>query len=145
MVPTGLVVCRLAGGAETERFPEYYGLATVYNLDTQLIELALQQHNLPLARQRLAEAVKLPQVGPSMRHIRNRYLQHYFEQSGDYRQTYSPETGVFGGWKKLPRGWKGLSGNLDLGCSVMNLGKIVTEKGDLSAGRAFWVCLFAAL
>lgn len=63
-------------------------VSALYYLDTQLIELALQQHNLPLARKRLAEAVKLPQVDPSMLHIRNRYLQHYFEQSGDYRQAY---------------------------------------------------------
>lgn len=60
----------------------------LYYLDTQLIELALKQNNLPLARQRMANAVKLDYVEPNMLHIRNRYLQHYFEEAGDFRQAY---------------------------------------------------------
>lgn len=60
----------------------------LYYLDTQLIELALKQNNVALARRRLAEAVKPDYVEPSMLHIRNRYLQHYFAETGDFKQAY---------------------------------------------------------
>lgn len=62
--------------------------SAVYYLDTQLIELALKQNNLALARKRLAEAVKPDYVEPNMLHIRNRYLQHYYEEAGDYKKAY---------------------------------------------------------
>lgn len=48
----------------------------------------MKEGNLPLAQKRLKEAVKLAFVEPNMIHIRNRYLQHYFEQSKDFRQAY---------------------------------------------------------
>lgn len=69
-------------------FREIDNKSALYYLDTQLIELALKQNNLPLARKRLAEAVKLNYVEPNMLHIRNRYLQHYFEESGDFKKAY---------------------------------------------------------
>ena len=46
----------------------------LYYLDTQLIELALKQNNLPLARKRMSEAIQPDYVEPNMQHIRNRYL-----------------------------------------------------------------------
>ena len=60
----------------------------LYYLDTQLIELALKQNNLPLARKRMSEAIQPDYVEPNMQHIRNRYLQHYFEEVGDFKQAY---------------------------------------------------------
>lgn len=60
----------------------------LYYLDTQLIELALKQGDLPLARRRMAEAIRPDYVEPNMLHIRNRYLQHYFEEAGDFKQAY---------------------------------------------------------
>lgn len=60
----------------------------LYYLDTQLIELALKQGDVELARRRLQEAVSPDYVEPGMRHIRNRYLQHYFAESGDFKQAY---------------------------------------------------------
>ena len=63
-------------------------ISALYYLDTQLIELALKQNNLALARKRLAEAVKPDYVEPNMLHIRNRYLQHYYEETGDYKKAY---------------------------------------------------------
>lgn len=60
----------------------------LYYLDTQLIELALKQNDLPLARRRLAEAIQPDYVEPSMQHIRNRYLQHYFAEAGDFKRAY---------------------------------------------------------
>lgn len=62
--------------------------SALYYLDTQLIELALKQNNLPLARKRMAEAIKPDYIEPNMQHIRNRYLQHYFEEAGDFKQAY---------------------------------------------------------
>lgn len=62
--------------------------SALYYIDTQLIELALKRGDLPLARKRLKEAVKPDVIDPNMLHIRNRYLQHYFEESGNFRQAY---------------------------------------------------------
>lgn len=62
--------------------------SALYYIDTQLIELALKEGNLPLAQKRLKEAVVPAFVEPNMVHIRNRYLQHYFEESQDFRQAY---------------------------------------------------------
>lgn len=63
-------------------------VSALYYLDTQLIELALKQNDLPLARKRFVEAVTPEYVEPNMLHIRNRYLQHYFEEAGDYKKAY---------------------------------------------------------
>lgn len=60
----------------------------LYYIDTQLIELALKNGNVSQAREYLRNAVKPDYVEPNMIHIRNRYLQHYFEQSGDFKNAY---------------------------------------------------------
>ncbi|WP_300728689.1 histidine kinase [uncultured Bacteroides sp.] len=62
--------------------------SALYYIETQMIELALQQGNLQLAQKRIADAVKLDYVEPNMLHIRNKYLQHYFEKNGDYKNAY---------------------------------------------------------
>ena len=69
-------------------FREIGNTTALYYIDTQLIELALKKNNLALARKRLRDAVKPDFVDPNMLHIRNRYLQHYFEESGNFRQAY---------------------------------------------------------
>lgn len=69
-------------------FRRTHNESALYYIDTQLIELALKEKNMPLARKRLAEAVRPTYVEPNMVHIRNRYLQHYFEETGDYRKAY---------------------------------------------------------
>ncbi|WP_296260741.1 tetratricopeptide repeat protein [uncultured Phocaeicola sp.] len=69
-------------------FKEMENTSALYYIDTQLIELALKRDDLPLARKRLKEAVKPDVIDPNMLHIRNRYLQHYFEESGNFRQAY---------------------------------------------------------
>ena len=69
-------------------FKEMENTSALYYIDTQLIELALKRGDLPLARKRLKEAVKPDVIDPNMLHIRNRYLQHYFEESGNFRQAY---------------------------------------------------------
>lgn len=69
-------------------FKEMENTSALYYIDTQLIELALKRDDLPLARKCLKEAVKPDVIDPNMLHIRNRYLQHYFEESGNFRQAY---------------------------------------------------------
>ncbi len=69
-------------------FQKMGNISALYYMDTQLIELALKENNLPLARKRLREAVKPDFVDPNMLYIRNRYLQHYYERSGDFGQAY---------------------------------------------------------
>lgn len=60
----------------------------LYCIDTQLMELALKQGNVALARERLSKAVKYEEVEPNMIHVRNRYLQRYYEKVGDYKHAY---------------------------------------------------------
>lgn len=52
------------------------------------MELALKQGNVALAKERLKHAKKYDQVEPNMIHVRNRYLQRYYEKVGDYKQAY---------------------------------------------------------
>lgn len=60
----------------------------LYCIDTQLMELALKQGNVKLARERLKQAKQYDQVEPNMIHVRNRYLQRYYEKVGNYKQAY---------------------------------------------------------
>lgn len=69
-------------------FQEMKNNSALYYIDTQLIELALKEGNLPLAERRMKEAVKLTYVEPNMLRIRNKYLQHYFSEKGDYERAY---------------------------------------------------------
>lgn len=69
-------------------FDSIHHSTALYCIDTQLMELALKQGNVALARERLKHAVKYDQVEPNMIHIRNRYLQRYYEKVGDYKQAY---------------------------------------------------------
>lgn len=41
-----------------------------------------------MASEIISKAVKPEFIEPNMLHIRNKYLQHYFEQSGDYKNAY---------------------------------------------------------
>lgn len=69
-------------------FKKTNNVTALYYIDTQLIELAIRQKNIPLARKRIAEAVKPDYVEPTMLHIRNRYIQHYYEQNGNFEKAY---------------------------------------------------------
>ena len=62
--------------------------SALYYIDTQLIELALKQGDVQLARQRIRDAVKPDYVEPNMIHIRNKYIQHYYEKSGNFKEAY---------------------------------------------------------
>lgn len=62
--------------------------SALYYIETQLIELALKKGNVRMASDIISKAVKPEFIEPNMLHIRNKYLQHYFEESGDYKQAY---------------------------------------------------------
>lgn len=70
-------------------FFEEMGVTTaLYYIDTQNIELALLQKDLSKARRLLTESVTPPDIDPDMVHIRNKYLQQFHEEAGDYKQAY---------------------------------------------------------
>ncbi|WP_300701749.1 histidine kinase [Bacteroides sp.] len=70
-------------------FFEEMGVTTaLYYIDTQNIELALLQKDLSKARRLLAKSVTPRDIDPDMVHIRNKYLQQFHEEAGDYKQAY---------------------------------------------------------
>lgn len=74
---------------ECRPFFERIGHTTaLYYLDTQTVEMALLRKNFPRAYEVLAHGVTPADIDPDMVHIRNRYLQQYYEETGDFRQAY---------------------------------------------------------
>lgn len=72
-----------------EPFFRQMGVSTaLYYIDTQNIQLALLRHNLPEAARLIKEAVIPADIDPDMVHIRNRYLRHFYNEIGEYRQAY---------------------------------------------------------
>lgn len=71
-----------------EFFSSIHHSTALYCIDTQLMELALKQGNVALAKERLSHAVDYDNVEPNMIHVRNRYLQRYYEKVGDYKHAY---------------------------------------------------------
>lgn len=63
-------------------------ISALYYIETQLIELALKQGKVDLAGDIIRKAQKPDFIEPNMYHIRNRYLQHYFEEKGDFKNAY---------------------------------------------------------
>ena len=72
-----------------EPFFEQLGVTTaLYYIDTQKIELALLQKDFQKARRILSESVAPPDIDPDMVHIRNKYLQQFYEETNNYQQAY---------------------------------------------------------
>lgn len=70
-------------------FFQKIGMSTaLYYIDTQDIELALLRKDLQRARRILTEGKTPPDIDPDMVNIRNKYLQQYYEETGNYRQAY---------------------------------------------------------
>lgn len=70
-------------------FFEEMGVSTaLYYIDTQKIELALLQKDFQEARRLLSESVVPPGIDPDMVHIRNKYLQQFYEETGNYKRAY---------------------------------------------------------
>lgn len=75
--------------AKCKPFFEEMGVTTaLYYIDTQNIELALLQKDLSKARLLMAKSITPSDIDPDMVHIRNKYLQQYHEEAGDYKQAY---------------------------------------------------------
>lgn len=74
---------------ECQLFFEEMGVSTaLYYIDTQKIELALLQKDFQEARRLLSESVVPPGIDPDMVHIRNKYLQLFYEETGNYKRAY---------------------------------------------------------
>ena len=57
-------------------------------IHAQMIELAVRQKNMALAEKRIEEAAGFDYEEPGMRHLLNQYMQHYFEEVGDFKNAY---------------------------------------------------------
>ena len=74
---------------ECQLFFEGMGVSTaLYYIDTQKIELALLQKDFQEARRLFSESVVPPGIDPDMVHIRNKYLQQFYEETGNYKRAY---------------------------------------------------------
>lgn len=74
---------------ECQLFFEEMGVSTaLYYIDTQKIELALLQKDFQEARRLLSESVVPPGIDLDMVHIRNKYLQQFYEETGNYKRAY---------------------------------------------------------
>lgn len=74
---------------ECQPFFEEMGVSTaLYYIDTQKIELALLQKDFQEARRLLSESVVPPGIDPDMVHVRNKYLQQFYEETGNYKRAY---------------------------------------------------------
>lgn len=74
---------------ECQLFLRKWGVSTaLYYIDTQKIELALLQKDFQEARRLLSESVVPPGIDPDMVHIRNKYLQQFYEETGNYKRAY---------------------------------------------------------
>ena len=62
--------------------------SAVHYIETQMIELALKKGNIAQARKMIARTAPVGHLDANMLTIRNQYLQHYFERTGDYRHAY---------------------------------------------------------
>lgn len=62
--------------------------SAVHYIETQMIELALKKGNIAQAQKMIARTTPVGHLDANMLSIRNQYLQHYFERTGDYRQAY---------------------------------------------------------
>lgn len=70
-------------------FFDKIGMTTaLYYIDTQNIKLALLRKDLPKARRLLTGSITPAGIDPDMVHIRNKYLQQYCEETGNYVRAY---------------------------------------------------------
>lgn len=69
-------------------FTEIKHNTAVYYIETQMIELALKKGNTALAHQMIERTTPKGHLDANIQMIRNQYLQHYFERTGDYRRAY---------------------------------------------------------
>lgn len=69
-------------------FSEIKNNSAVHYIETLMIELSLKEGNIGRAKEMIARTASTGHVDANMLTIRNQYLLHYFEKSGDYRNAY---------------------------------------------------------
>ncbi len=69
-------------------FRETQNSNALYYINTQLMELALRENNIALARKYLKRFVTPAYVEPNMVHIRNKYLERYYVKTGNFKEAY---------------------------------------------------------
>ncbi len=69
-------------------FREIGSTTALYYIDTQKIELALQRKDFAEARRLLTVSKASPEIDADMIHIRNKYLQQFHEETGNYQRAY---------------------------------------------------------
>ena len=69
-------------------FKQIGNTSGLYHTETQLFELALRKGNIDDASDRLNAITGNLYAEPTLVGIRKRYLQHYYEEIGDYDKAY---------------------------------------------------------
>lgn len=69
-------------------FAGIHNNSAVHYIETQMIELALKKGNIVLAKNLIKRTAPKGHVDANMLTIRNRYLLHFFEKTGDYQNAY---------------------------------------------------------
>lgn len=69
-------------------FKEIGSTTALYYIDTQKIELTLQRKDFAEARRLLTVSKASPEIDADMIHIRNKYLQQFHEETGNYQRAY---------------------------------------------------------
>lgn len=70
-------------------FYKYDITPALYYIDTQNIILSLQRKDLSKAKRIQTEGISSVGIDQTMLHIRNKYLQQYYEKKEDYKNAYS--------------------------------------------------------
>lgn len=60
----------------------------LYYIDTQRIGLALERNDMATVRNLLSKAANPNHIEPDMLHIRNKYLQEFYEKTADYKNAF---------------------------------------------------------
>lgn len=69
-------------------FSEFYSASTLYYIETLMIELALRKGDVARAKQLITRTEPDVQVDANSINVRNQYLRHYYERTGDYKRAY---------------------------------------------------------
>lgn len=90
-------ICLLTGKLDSAQFylTDSYGYfkavgheSAVYHANTLMLELALREGNLTHASELLKQADETLSTEPRLVNIRKKYLQHYYETTGNYPKAY---------------------------------------------------------
>ena len=69
-------------------FQKMGATGALYYIDTQRIGLALERNDIAKVRHLLSTITNSENVEPDMLHIRNKYLQEFYERTADYKNAF---------------------------------------------------------